>query len=364
MKILLYTPAFLPRLGGLELGQALLADRFTRLGHQVTVVTRTRAEAPDGPSGDDRLTYRVLRRPGPGALLRAVAASDVFYQANVSLRGLWPLLLVRRPWAVSHHSWYCRSDGRVARRDRMKRWLLRFAASSISVSKAIAADLATPSLVIPNAYRDELLRLLPEVERTRDLAFVGRLVSDKGADLLIVALARLAAEGLRPTLTVVGEGPELPGLRALAARSGTAAQIDFAGARRDDELVHLLNQHRVLVVPSRYNEPFGVVALEGIACGCVVVGSAGGGLPEAIGPCGRTFANGSVEALAALLGELLRHPEQLADLRAGAEEHLARHASDRVARLHLEALEQARSGPRRRRRSRRLRLADLEDGGP
>ena len=150
MRILIYSPAFLPGIGGLEIGQALLAEGLTRLGQEVTVATQTAG------SGADDFPFRVLRRPGPAALLRAVRSCDVFFQANVSLRGLWPLALVRRPWAVSHHSWYCRTDGRVAWQDRLKRFLLRFAATSISVSHAMAADLATPSQVIPNAYRDDL----------------------------------------------------------------------------------------------------------------------------------------------------------------------------------------------------------------
>ena len=336
MKILLSSSAFLPRVGGLEIGQALLADRLTRLGQEVTVVTQTPVT---DAAGADRFAYRVLRRPGPLELLRAVRACDVFFQANVSLRGLWPLLLVRRPWAVSHHSWYCRSDGHVAWQDRLKRYLLRFAAVSVSVSTAMAADLGTPSLIIPNAYRDDLFRILPEVERELDLIFLGRLVSDKGVDLLIAALARLAERGLRPRLTVVGDGAELPALERQAARLGVAAQIDFLGTRRDRELVPLLNRHRILVMPSRYQEPFGVAALEGIACGCVVVGSEGGGLPEAIGPCGRTFRNGNVEELTAVLAELLCQPDRLPALRARAQEHLARHGSVKIARLYLEVLE-------------------------
>ncbi len=338
MRILIYSPAFLPNIGGLEIGQALLADRLTARGHQVTVVTRIPAATDAAGAAACQLPFSVLRRPGPFALLRAVRSCDVFFQANVSLRGLWPLLLVRRPWAVSHHSWYCRSDGHVAWQDRLKRSLLRFAAVSISVSRAMAADLATPSLVIPNAYRDHLFRLLPEVERTLDLIFLGRLVSDKGVDLLIAALGQLAAGGIRPHLTLVGDGPELPRLRAQAASLGVADQVEFLGTRRDGDLVPLLNRHRILVVPSRYNEPFGVAALEGIACGCVVVGSAGGGLPEAIGPCGRIFPNGSVAELAAVLADLLLHPERQAALRAGAAEHLARHGSERIAGLYQEAL--------------------------
>ena len=341
MRILIYSPAFLPHIGGLEIGQALLAGWFTRLGHEVTVVAQTASAEPD------EFPFRVLRRPRPLALLRAVRACDVFMQANVSLRGLWPVLLVRRPWVVSHHSWYCRSDGRIAWQDRLKRFLLRFAAVSISVSGAMAADLATPSVVIPNAYRDDLFRILPEVERRRDLVFLGRLVSDKGADMLIEALGRLAERGFRPGLTIVGDGPEITALEAQAARLRVAGQIEFTGTRKDGELVRLLNEHHVLVVPSRYDEPFGVVALEGIACGCVVVGSAGGGLPQAIGPCGRIFRNGDLDGLVAVLGDLLGNPEDLGAFRAGAAAHLANHRGQRVARVYLAVIEASLAARRR-----------------
>jgi len=344
MRILLYSPVFLPRLGGLEIGQALLSEGLSRLGHEVTVVTQTAARDRDD------FPFRLVRRPGPLALLREMRACDVYFQANVSLRGLWPLLLVRRPWAVSHHSWYCRTNGRVSWRDRLKRYLLRFAACSISVSRAIAADLATPSLVIPNAYRDRLFRILPGARRPRELAFLGRLVSDKGADVLLSALARLGQAGLRPRLTVIGDGPELSALRAQAATLGLVEQVEFAGEQQDEQIVRRLNEHRILVVPSRYHEPFGVVALEGIACGCVVVGSAGGGLPEAMGPCGRSFRNGDAEDLAAVLAALLERPEEMEALRAGAAEHLARHGSEQIARLYAAALAEGLTmrGPARR----------------
>lgn len=336
MKVLFSSPAFLPHVGGLEIVVASLAGELARRGCEVVVVTTT----PAGDAPED-LPFRVVRRPGPVELLRWVHWCDVFFQANVSLRGLWPLLLVRRPWAVSHHSWYCRTGGRVAWQDRLKRFLLRYAAASISVSRAMAADLATPTVVIANPYRDSLFRLLPGVERSRDLVFVGRLVSDKGVDVLIDALAHLAEQGLAPRLTVVGDGPEGPALRERAARLGLADRIDFAGTRMDGELVRLLNEHRILVVPSRYHEPFGIVALEGIACGCVVVGSQGGGLPEAFGPCGRTFPNGDARALAGVLADLLRHPERHGDHLRHAAEHLAAHAASVVAERYHEVLVRA-----------------------
>jgi glycogen synthase len=335
VKILHYSPAFLPHIGGLELNVANIAANIQRAGHEVTVVTTTPSSQPDP------FPFRVVRRPSPRELLRWVRWCDLFFQANVSLRGLWPLLLVRRPWIVSHHSWYCRSDGRIAWQDRLKRFLLRYAAASIAVSQAVADDLAVPSIVIPNPYRDRQFRILPGVERTGELLFVGRLVSDKGGDVLLDALAMLAREGITARLTVVGDGPEEPRLREQATRLGLAGCIDFQGTRTGEELAEILNCHRILVVPSRYREPFGIVALEGIACGCVVVGSEGGGLKEAIGPCGRTFRNGDAADLARVLGDVLRHPERDGEYLRHAGEHLEGHRAERVAAAYIRVLAEA-----------------------
>jgi glycogen(starch) synthase len=340
VKVLVYSPAVLPQVGGLEINVAGGAAEMARRGFEVVVVTTTAAR------GADDFPFRVVRRPRPGELLRWVRWCDVFYQANVSLRGLWPLLLVRRPWVVSHHSWYRQVDGHVAWQDRLKRRLLRHAAASIAVSQAVAEDLDTPSTVIPNTYRDGLFRRLPGTPRTRDLIFLGRLVSDKGVDILLQALALLAAAGLTPRLTIVGEGPERPRLEEQASRLGLADRIDFAGLRTGEELVRLLNEHRILVVPSRYDEPFGIVALEGIACGCVVVGSSGGGLPEAIGPCGLTFPNGDAAALAGVLAGLLRDPRSGDGLMRHAAAHLARHAETRIGGEYAAVFTRAMTGYR------------------
>jgi glycogen(starch) synthase len=338
MKILFSTRAFLPLVGGLELGTAHLAEELTRLGHEVVVLTTTPGDVT-GPA--DRFPFRVIRRPGPWETLRWMRWCDVVHQPNLSLRGAWPWLLVRRPWVVSHHSWYRRTDGRIAWQDRLKRLILRFVGGSIAVSRAIAEDLQPPPVVIGNAYKDRHFRILPAAERTGELAFVGRLVSDKGVDLLLDALSLLAGERLRPGLAIIGEGPERAALEEQAQRLGLGGQVRFLGLRTGEELVRLLNEHRFLVLPSRYDEPFGTVALEGIACGCAVVGSVGGGLADAIGPCGRTFPNGDVAALARVLGELLRAPEQREVLQQSAPEHLSRHTGERVAHRYLDVFQRA-----------------------
>lgn len=334
MRILVYCPVFYPSLGGLEINVAQLAAGFREAGHEVVVVATT--ENP----GPEPFAFRVVRRPSRRELLRLVRWCQVFFQANVSLRGLWPLLLVRRPWVVSHQGWYNRPDGRRAPQDRLKHFLLRWG-RSISDSHAVAGHLDTPSVVIPNAYRDEIFRRLPEVPRTEDLIFVGRLVSDKGADVLLEALGLLAARGIAPGLTIVGDGPERPALEAQARALGGAARVSFLGARHGEEIARLLNAHRILVVPSRYDEPFGIVALEGIACGCLVIGSRGGGLKEAIGRCGLTFRNGDAGELAGLLAAALADPDRFALSPGDVADHLARHRGGAMVSAYLQVFEEA-----------------------
>ena len=157
----------------------------------------------------------------------------------------------------------------------------------------------------------------------------------KGLIVLLKALAKLRTHGLSPKLTIVGVGPEFTAVKQMAEALELNNQVIFAGLKRDEELVILLRKHKILVVPSRYDEPFGVVALEGIACGCVVVGSAGGGLPEAIGPCGITVPNGDAGALAQALEQLLLNPNERKRLLFRAPEHLARFHPTTIAKTYL-----------------------------
>ena len=337
MKVLLSSHLFYPSVGGVESVGLMLAEALARSGMEVRVVTQTRGE------GEPLFPFAVLREPSPAALWRAVAWSDLVLHNNISLQTAWPLLGMRRPWLIVHHTWIARPDGSRGWKDILKRLVLR-GGRSIAISAAVAEALPVPARLIPDPYDDELFCEWPGAVRARELIFVGRLVSDKGVDLLIDALGNLKEEGLAPGLTVVGNGPELGALQAQAERKGVLGQIRFAGWKTGRELVGLMNQHQILVVPSRWREPFGLVALEGIACGCVVVGSAGGGLKEAIGPCGVTFANGDVQGLTGLLSGLFRRPETLEIYRGRALEHLARHRREAVARAYVEAIEEALGG--------------------
>ena len=338
MKILFATHRFYPEVGGLETVSLILAEQFVAAGHEVVLVTRAVADAQ---TDDSRFPFPVFRRPGARKLLALVDWCDVYFQNNISVRTLWPLLFKRRPWVPAHHTWLTRVSGKVGWQDRLKKFLLR-RGTPIAVSHEIAESLEVPgTVVIGNPYDPTRFRLMPEVPRKRDLVFLARLVSDKGGDLLLDALANLKSHGFTPELTVVGDGPEMPNLRRQVEELGLTRQVEFTGVLLGEELVRTLNAHRIMVVPSRTPEPFGVVALEGIACGCVVVGSERGGLTDAIGPCGLTFPNHDKVALSRALGRVLFDAGLYDELRSRAGEHLNRHQPEKVAEAYLDVFKKA-----------------------
>ena len=347
MKILLLTHAFYPHIGGLETVARVLADEFLSLGHEVQLVTPSPREV-EGRVSDDARTFGfpIHRQPNARTLLGLARWCDVFFQNNISLQTLWPLLFVRRPWVVAHQTWLTRVAGSIGWRDRLKMFLIRFG-SPVAISQAVAEPLPVRAEIIGNPYQAALFGLRPEVARDRPLAFLGRLVSDKGMDLLLEALDILKREdGMTPILTVIGDGPERTALEAFARSHGE--RVEFVGQKTGEELVRLLNAHRVLAVPSRLAEPFGVVALEGAACGCIVVGSNLGGLPDSVGPCGLLFPNHDAPALAAALRRALTDETLRAAVAAAAPAHLERHSPRRIAERYLEVFERARG---RRRKS-------------
>ena len=328
MKILFSSYLFDPSVGGIESVSKILAQKFATAGEDVRVITQSLGRPIP------HANYWLARRPSIAEIFRLLRWCDLFFQNNISLRSLIPALILRKPTVVAHQTWLQNVHGGIGWQNRLKQRLLPFI-TNVAISKAVADRLSSHSFVISNPYDDRVFRLMSEISRDKTIVFVGRLVSDKGVDLLLQALKLLQHDGFSPDLMIVGGGPDEGNLHALSAQLGLDRQVTFAGQQSGTALAQTLNRHRVLAVPSRWAEPFGVVALEGIACGCVVVGSQDGGLKEAIGPCGLTFENGKVDQLAAQLRRLINEPETRADLLKNAPDHLANFRSEVTAAAYL-----------------------------
>jgi glycogen synthase len=333
MKILFSSYAFLPGVGGIETVSAILAEEFARAGHEVELITETPGEI-SGPVG-----YGITRRPSRSKVISLLRWSDLFFQNNISLPTLLLALVLRKPCIVVHQTWIRDVRGELRWQDRLKRRLLS-RVTNVAISQAVADDLQRSCVINPNPYQDTIFRIVPGVDRDRDLVFLGRLVSDKGADILLRALHQLRQNGRTPTLTIIGTGPEEQALRALNVELDLRDQVKFVGGKSGDELAILLNQHRIMVIPSRWAEPFGVVALEGIACGCALVGSEDGGLKEAMGPCGITFKNGDYLSLAAALDRLLGDRGLEESLRGAGPAHLLRFKPSAVTSAYLQLIQE------------------------
>lgn len=340
MKILFLSHNFLPFIGGIEVISEMLCRSFTEAGHEVRLLTWS--DNPDNTT----LPFAVVRRPGYLRLLREHAWAELIFENNPCLRLSWPSLFFNRPSVIALHTWISRANGRTGIQDYLKlKWLKR-AHKVIAVSNALRNACFPTAAVIGNPYRSDVFRIMPDVKRDNDFIFLGRLVGDKGVDLAIKAVHQLItssdciAFGIsKPILTIVGDGPELKTLKNLVSRLNLASRVSFKGALSGEELARCLNRHRFLLVPSVWEEPFGIVALEGIACGCLPIVSDGGGLPDAVGDAGLTFRRGDVNSLVACIRKIWDNPELERTLRNAATSHLKAFQQDIVLRQYLNVIE-------------------------
>lgn len=331
MKLLFISYVFPPSTGGIESTAVMLLEEFTRQGlADIEVVTHTPAHVAECPA------WRTHRRPDPLALARMASAADLIYQHNPSLRYLWPSL-AGKPTVISIHAWIERSDGSISWKDRIKKIVLQ-QFTCISNSQATAKTLPFPTRVIPNAYNNRVFQNTKSWNDRHGAACVGRLVSSKGIGTALQALSAMRREGCEMPLQIIGEGPESGPLRELATQLEVADLVTFQGTRHPIEVAELLNTAKYLLVPSSF-ESFGLVALEGIACGCIPVTTGEGGLAEAVGPCGPFFAKGNPEELASRILELERRPDIAGSYLSQAGHFLSTRTSERVASEYLKVFQ-------------------------
>ncbi len=181
-----------------------------------------------------------------------------------------------------------------------------------------------------------VFRPMPEVGQTDRFAFFGRLVVHKGCDVMLRAIAHCRERGHRLGLDVYGDGPDRARLDKLARRYGLDdGAVAFHGFVHGEELARAYNRAFAVVAPSLWQEPFGMVAVEAMACGRAVVASDGGGLGELVTGRGLTFPSGDAEALARRLIELRESPGVLAACEEGGPSFASRFGAERSGRKYL-----------------------------
>jgi glycosyltransferase involved in cell wall biosynthesis len=156
--------------------------------------------------------------------------------------------------------------------------------------------------------------------------FVGRISQEKGVDTLVRAW-----RGMRGVpLKIVGDGPLRARIEAQSRTDGS--QIEFLGYRKREEVLALVREAALQIVPSECYEGFPMVVIEAFACGTPVVASRIGSLEEIVeeGVTGTKFAPGNASELARRVSDLLTEPALLQSMRKNARQTFeSRYTSER-----------------------------------
>ena len=224
----------------------------------------------------------------------------------------------------------------------MERYNLHHAAYALTGSQTAAQvwrdkGYTGPLAVIPQFGVDPELFTPPETPRLMQpvhIGYAGRLVPEKGVDVLLAALAGLDGEW---RATLVGSGPEEDALRALAESHHLTDRIAFRPWLPSTEMPAFYQQSDIVVLPSRtrpnWTEQFGRTLVEAMACGAVVVGARSGEIPHVIGDGGLTFPEGDADALRDILCTLIHDAVLRAEWGARGRERVLAHFTQRQIAL-------------------------------
>src|SRR6266511_4264270 len=292
-----------------------LAEALEREGVEVQAI----APAAPGLPTRDRLRGVAVRR----YRYAPRRAETLAYTGGMHLRAASPtgalaLAAGKRPLVTTLHG----TDVRLARTRPAARAacarVLRASAAITTVSTwlrdevaAFAPDRADRIRIAPMPVDEALFS--PGDEPRTELLFVGRLDSQKGAEVALRALAGLRGPAAQLPLRLVGSGPLEPDLHRLAKELGVADRLRWESGLTQPELAARYRRAAALLVPGSH-EGLGLVAVEGQLSGAPVIAAASGGLLDVVtdGHSGWTFRPGDPSALANAIQQVVDHPDQAA----------------------------------------------------
>lgn len=334
MKILLYSSVFWPSLGGVETITATLAENIVRLGQECIVVTETASEQEDNRS------YKVVRQPKLRERFELTRQCDLVHSNGASI-AMFPFAkLNNKPFIWTHNGYQVSCvdglgwvDGKPAPMTPIpsliyhfqKKGLIHFLRESVKlgIRHYVAANVdlniaATEWVAKRQPLKNQIVSYTPYplnqfkisqcgVSKKYDFIYVGRLVSEKGVFDLIKAFHLLLSSpnGIGKKLAIVGEGNIRPDLEKLVVELKITDNVFFLGSQYGKNLLEIIDQSQIAVVPSVWEEPMGGVALELLAAGKNIIVSEFGGHAECIGNAGLKFKNGDYQSLCECMIKLM-----------------------------------------------------------
>ena len=375
MRILFWSEQFWPKIGGIEVWGTNLLQCLRKRGHEFAVIA---SNDNIGLAGEDMYkgipVYRfpfwtALTDRNVGQVLdmkRGVAKLKHSFQPDLihlNLTGpsvyfhLQTAHLQAAALLVSLHQPLENQSGGnhsiVSRVLRAANWVTAGSEMVLTTARQLAPEITSRSSLIYFGF--DAPKFLPEplpFDEPR-LLCLGRLVYEKGFDLVLTAFASIIKRFRSLRLIIASDGPARPALERQAAELGLTGVVDFIGWVESDRMPALFNSATIVVMPSRVIEGFGFVAMEAAMMGRPVVATRSGGLTEVVveGETGLLVERENSAALAEAIAYILDRPEvakkmgQAAQTRARAtfksEQHVD--AFDALYRQLIDEFSRARS---------------------
>lgn len=349
MNIAIFASAFYPHFGGVEEACRNLALEYKRRGHRVIIVTSRHPKtlpAQENIQGVDvwRFDFELPRGAVSGmahfarqfpkdlAGVRRLLKErkiDLIHVQCVGSNGfyaLWAARLTGLPLVVTTQGERIMDAGKLYQKSVTANWTLKqllmradyvTACSEQTLDDArqfVGSPLTGKSRPVYNGIApDEFDAGQKPYAHPRPYLFgIGRVVPQKGFDVLIDAYARLAARRAdAPDLLIAGEGPERESLQKRVGDLGLTDRIHLIGFADRPTAVSLFRGCEIFILPSRH-EPQGIVNLEAMACAKPVIASRVGGVPEIVldEVTGLLVPGEDAAALAGALETLLADPDR------------------------------------------------------
>lgn len=336
MRILHWTESFHPRIGGTEVFVDHLIRAQQSAGHVCGVLT---SALPQQPERETRQGLGICRLPFHRPLIersltaiRSVqdAVEDLLASFRPDILHLHTaqasaLYFTRLPSSLRPPTVYTAHDGIPADIAATNSLLARIVARANRIAAPSDYIHETLAQLLPGTMlkATRIHGSLPEplvggrpLPDTPCIIALGRWVADKGFDTLLHAADEI--RHVMPNLDVIlaGDGPESGTLHQLVDTLNLRDTVRFTGWIPPDSVPTAIEQASLVVVPSRWQEPFGLVALQAMQAGRAVVASRVGGLPELVdhGRTGHLVSPDQPTMLAESILRALDDPHRLATL--------------------------------------------------
>jgi glycogen(starch) synthase len=330
MRVLFWLGTFWPAVGGVTVYADRLLQALQERGHEIMVFAFASRDSAAIPLQSMYRNIRIYRFPfwqshndigeivkirqqiadlrrsfEPNLIHKNGVGVGDFFLLPSSLRPTVPLLV------VLHEKWPSESKAVAQRTLRCADWVVGVSNSMLDRGRRLAPEISPRSSVIHNAVAEPPIAPAPLPVRPSRLLCIGRLIQEKGFDLALTAVASIVKRFPGLHLMICGDGPERVSLQRQARTLNIESAVEFTGWISPDAVPALINSASVVLMPSRWQEPFGLVALESALMARPVIAARVGGIPEIVvhKHTGLLVTPGNSSVLAEAIACLVQNPD-------------------------------------------------------